>query len=150
MKAILVKVRSKVSVALLIFATAACAGESANDKLTELRRLPTGERQLAYHQLSEQEKVDLFFQANRRHPPYSGLNDVISLEGKEFLLRLRAELDERGGVPEVLSFLNIAQDVKTRGQLSHEDVDQLRIKGICHLAQSSNYCPTLEAELLAH
>lgn len=141
-------VPSKVSVALLIFATTACAAESANDKLAELRRLPTSERQLAYHQLSEQEKVDLFFQANRRHPPYSGLNDAISLEGKDFLLRLRVELDERGGVPEVLSFLNIANDAKNQGQLSHEDVDQLRIKGICHLAQSSEYCPTLEAELL--
>jgi hypothetical protein len=69
---------------------------------------------------------------------------------KDFLVRLRDELDERGGVPEVLSFMSIAFDMKTRGLLSNGDIQDLRVGGICQLAEGSEYCPTLEAKLLAH
>lgn len=115
----------------------------------ELRQLPEGERTFAFNRLDEGEKVELFFQANRRHPPYSGLNNAFGKEGKGFLARLRSELDVRGGVPEVLSFMVIASDLKRQGELSSDDMQDLRINGICQLAKQSEYCPELEAKLLA-
>lgn len=142
--------RNKVFLALLMLAANACAGGPPSDKLVELRQLPEQERILIFHGLDEEAKIELFFQANRRHPPYTGLNDAIAGEGKGFLIRLREELDERGGVPEVLSFMSIAFDMKTRGLLSREDIQDLRIDGICQLAERSEYCPTLAAKLSAH
>lgn len=144
---ILVAARNKLCLALLVLATNACAN-GQSDKLAQLRQLPDRERVFAFHELDDQTKVELFFLANRRHPPYSGLHDGIAREGKDFLVRLRQELDDRGGVPEVLAFLNIAADMKRRGKLSHEDIQELRIDGICQLAKPSEYCPALEAKLL--
>lgn len=115
----------------------------------EFRRLSEDERMISFSQLDEGEKVELFFQANRRHPPYSGLDDAFGNEGKDFLFRLRSELDARGGVPEVLSFMVITSELKRRGELSISDVHDLRINGICKLAKQSEYCPELEAKLLA-
>lgn len=134
---------------LMLLAVNACASEPSGGKLMELRQLPEGERTLAFSRLNEGEKVELFFQANRRHPPYSGLNNAFGKEGKDFLARLRSELDVRGGVPEVLSFMVIASDLKRRGELSSDDMPSLRINGICQLAKQSEYCPELEAKLLA-
>lgn len=142
--------RNKLSLALLMLATNACAGTPPSDKLVELRQLPEQERVHAFHELDEGAKIELFFQANRRHPPYAGLNAAIAEESKEFLLRLRGELDERAGVPEVLSFLSIAFDMKSRGILTREDIQDLRVGSICQLAERSEYCPTLVAKLLAH
>lgn len=132
----------------MLLAVNACASEPLGEKLMELRQLPEGERALALSRLEEGEKVELFFQSNRRHPPYGGLNDAFENEGKDFLARLRSELDVRGGVPEVLSFMVIASDLKRRGELSNDDMQDLRINGICQLAKQSQYCPELEAKLL--
>mgnify|MGYP001174274608 CR=1 FL=1 len=141
--------RNNAFLVLMLLAVNACASEPSGGKLMELRQLPEGERTLAFSRLDEGEKVELFFQANRRHPPYSGLNDAFGKEGKDFLARLRGELDVRGGVPEVLSFMVIASDLKRRGELSSGDMQGLRINGICQLAKQSEYCPELEAKLLA-
>lgn len=140
--------RNNAFAVLMLLAVNACASEPSGGKLMELRQLPGGERTLAFSRLDEGEKVELFFQANRRHPPYSGLNDAFGKEGKDFLARLRGELDVRGGVPEVLSFMVIASDLKRRGELSSGDMLNLRINGICQLAKQSEYCPELEAKLL--
>ncbi len=140
--------RNNFFLVLMLFAVNACASEPSGGKLMELRQLPESERAIAFSRLNEGEKVELFFQANRRHPPYSGLNDAFGKEGKDFLARIRGELDARGGVPEVLSFMLIASDLKRRGELSSADMQGLRISGICQLAKQSKYCPELEAQLL--
>jgi len=132
----------------MLLAVNACASEPPGEKLMELRQLPESQRALAFSRLDEQERVELFFQANRRHPPYSGLNDAFGKEGKDFLTRLHGELDVRGGVPGVLSFMVIVSDLKHRGKLSSGDLQDLRINGICKLAKQSQYCPELEAKLL--
>jgi hypothetical protein len=138
-----------VTFVLWLLAASACASGPVGDKLAELRQLPEQQRISVFHKLNEEEKIELFFKANRRHPPYTGLNDAVAKEGKFFLIRLRGKLDSRGGVPEVLSFMSIVFDMKNRGMLSHEDVRDLHIEGICELAKPSKYCPTLEAKLLA-
>lgn len=141
-------VRNSAFFLLMLLAVNACANEPSGRELLELRQLPESERALAFSRLNNGEKVELFFQANRRHPPYSGLNDAFGKEGKDFLTRLREELDVRGGVPEVLSFMVIVSDLKLQGKLSSGDLQDLRINGICKLAKQSQYCPELEAELL--
>lgn len=127
----------------------AYAGDNAGGKLLEIRQLPSNEMELAFSKLDYKEKIELFFEANRRHPPYSGLNDAFGKEGKPFLVSLRRELDSRGGVPEVLSFLVILSKLKHQGDLSSKDMGELRVKGICQLAHQSQYCPELESKLLA-
>lgn len=145
---ILVAARNNAFLVLMLLAINACASESSGGTLSELRKLPGNERVLAFSRLDEGKKVDLFFQANQRRPPYSGLNDAFGKEGKEFLVRIRSELDVRGGVPEVLSFMVIASGLKHRGELSSSDMQSLRINGICQLAKQSQYCPELEKKLL--
>lgn len=144
----LVTAPNKLILAISMLAASACAGGPPSDKLVELRRMPERERVLVFRGLDDEAKIELFFQASRRHPPYSGLNDAIAGEGEGFLMVLREELDSRGGVPEVLSFMSIALDMKTRGLLSREDIQGLRIAGICELAEPSQYCPKLAAKLL--
>lgn len=141
-------VRNKTLLILSLLAFNAYAAELGGMTLAELRRLPEGERELAFHRQDENTKLELFFEANRRHPPYAGLNDAIEKESREFLIRIRDNLDVRGGVPEVLSFMGIVFDMKNRGLLSSSDMQVLRISGICHLAKQSKYCPELEAKLL--
>lgn len=142
-------VRNSAFLVLLLLVVNACASEPSRGKLVELRQLPEVERMLAFSRLDEGEKIELFFQANRRHPPYAGLNGAFGKGGKDFLVRLRGELDERGGVPEVLSFLVIVSDLKRRDELSSRDMQDLRISGICQLAKAeTEYCPELEAKLL--
>jgi hypothetical protein len=126
-----------------------CAAGTASEELRNLRLLSSSERIYQFHRLGEGEKVDLFFQAAQRHPPYTGLDDAIENEGKMFLVILRRKLDERGGVPEVLSFMGIILDMKNHNLLSHSDIEDLRILGICRLAQRSKYCPELEAKILS-
>lgn len=141
--------RNKALLVFLLLAFNAHAGEPHKITLEELRQLPDGAREAAFSQQDETAKVELFFQANRRHPPYTGLDDAIEKEGKGFLALLRNELDARGGVPEVLSFMGIVFDMKKHRLLSSSDIQALRINGICHLAKLSKYCPELEAKLLA-
>lgn len=133
---------------LLLLAASACPSEPSGERLEDLRRLPESERALAFSQLDEEEKLELFFQASRVHPPYDGLNDAFGMAGQSFLIRLRGELDERGGVPDVLSFMGVALHLKKRGVLTSTDLEDLRISGICQLAKSSAYCPELAAKLL--
>lgn len=142
--------RNKLFIALLLLTTNACAGGPPSATLVELRQLPEQERVRIFHGLDSETRIGLFFEANRRHPPYTGLNGAVAGENKDFLIRLREELDVRGGVPEVLSFMSIAFDMKTRGLLSNDDIYDLRVDGICELAERSEYCPALEAKLLAH
>lgn len=140
--------RSNVFLAFMLLAVNGCASNLPKTELMELRQLPEHERVLAFSRLNEGEKIELFFQANRRHPPYSGLNNAFGGEGKEFLTRLRGELDARGGVPEVLSFMVIVSDLRHRGELSNGDLQDLRLSSICKLAKQSQYCPELEAKIL--
>lgn len=128
---------------------ASCIASPGPDHISEYRQLTEENRIRAFHQLDDKAKVDLFFEANRRHPPYSGLNSAIAEEGVSFLAMLRDEIDKRGGVPEVLSFMSIAFDMKVRGALTQKELHELRIAGICQLAEESEYCPTLEARILA-
>lgn len=141
--------RNNIFAVLILLAINACASAPSVGKLMELRQLPESERMIAFSQLSEEGKVELFFQANRRHPPYTGLNDAFGEDGKALLMRIREELDKRGGVPEVLSFMGIVFDLKNQNVLSSGDISDLRVKGICRLAKQSQYCPELEAKLLA-
>lgn len=141
--------RSKLLIAFLLLTTNACAGGASGEEFLELRQLPAQERIRVFNDLDQETKIELFFEANRRHPPYTGLNSAFAGENKDFLIRLREELNVRGGVPEVLSFMSIALDMKTRGLLSNDDIYDLRVDGICQLAERSEYCATLEAKLLA-
>jgi hypothetical protein len=149
-EAILVDARSKAIFVLVLLAANACASTPYSEKLAELRHLPEEQRLLVFRELDGEEKIALFFQANRRHPPYTGLNHALAGEGKDFIIRLRVELGEHGGVPDVLSFMSIALEMKSGGLLSREDVQALRIQGICQLAEQSEYCPRLAAKLSAH
>jgi hypothetical protein len=117
--------------------------------LGELRRLPPETRESVFQELNESEKIELFFEANKRHPPYTQLNDSFGTQGVEFLIKLRSEIDLQGGVPEVLSFLGMVLRLKVRGELSSADTEALRIEGICELAERSQYCSELEARVLA-
>lgn len=143
--------RNKVFFMTLILASSACVplGEQSSDTLIELRRLPELERKLTFHQLDNKTKIELFFQSSRIHPPYTGLDNAIAEENKIFRMKLRDELDRRGGVPEVLSFMGIVFDMKNRDKLSHDEIQEMRIDGICQLAIRSNYCPGLEAKILS-
>lgn len=137
------------AVVVAVLAANACAFEPPSAQLQSLRQMPADERAQAFARLGDEDKVDLFFQANRRHPPYTGLNNSFSEGGKLLLAQVRSELDVRGGTPEVLSFMNIVADTKRRGNLSSADVRDLRVEGICKLAKQSQYCPELEAQLLS-
>lgn len=141
-------VRTKLFSLLLIFSATACAHESGG-QLQELRRLPEQERIKVFNSLDRRTQLELFFLANQRHPPYSGLNTAVANENKALIFELRDELDARGGVPEVLSFLNIVSRMKIEGRLSHDDLDKLRIADICKLAEASDYCPILAAKIQA-
>lgn len=142
--------RNSSALVLLLLAANACAGVPPGGKLGELRQMSEHERVRAFHDLDRGTKVELFFEANRRRPPYFGLNTAISEEGNGFLVRLREEIDRRGGVPEVLSFMSIVFDMKARGLLTKNDIQELRVDGICRLAKQSEYCSTLEAKILAN
>jgi hypothetical protein len=137
---------------LLLFfvATTASGMELPAGRLAELRQLSEKEREFAFQKLDEKTKVDLFFEANRRHPPYTGLDYSIERGGLDLLMTIRRELEGRGGVPEVLSFMGIVYDMKNHGHMSLEDIRRLEIKGLCgRLAEKSEYCPKLEAKILS-
>jgi len=144
-----VAARNDAFLVVMVLLINACVSSPYAGDLVHLRQLPKHERVLAFNRLEPGKKIELFFQANRRHPPYSGLNTAFGREGKGFLMRLRGELDERGGVPEVLSFMVIVSDLKRQNDLSSGDLQDLRIRGICQIAKAeTEYCPELETKLL--
>lgn len=132
----------------LLFLITACATDLSGRRFLEMRSLPKEKMALAFDRLSDDQKIEMFFQAKRRHPPYGGLDNDVGRQGKDFLVHLRGDLDARGGMPEVLSFMGIVLSLKRQGVLSVADMSDLRINGTCALASGSQYCPVLEEKLL--
>lgn len=133
----------------MLFMVVSCSVDSPKKRFLEMRQLPKREMKLAFDRLNDNEKIEIFFQSRRRHPPYRGMDNEIRDQGKDFLVRLRNEIDVRGGMVEVLSFMGFVLDLKRRGSLSTADMKDLRIDSICDLARSSQYCYVVQDELLA-
>lgn len=122
--------------------------ESLDQIFVRLRALPSSERSAEFNKLTADEKTELFFISNGRHPPYSGLDQAIAEQGVGFLSRLRSELANRGGTPEVLDFLGIVNRMKRDAALTARDMNDLNLHEICRRAPMSNYCPVLLNEIL--
>lgn len=131
----------------ILFWTGAYA-ESLDQIFASLRALPSSERIVAFDKRTFDEKKELFFVSNERHPPYSGLDQAIAEQGVGFLSRLRSELINRGGTPEVLDFLGIVNRMKRDMTLTYQDINNLNLNEICRRASRSNYCPVLLNEIL--
>ncbi len=127
---------------LLTLAPLACARDPIT-LLQEIRHLPETAMHDKFSQLSLNDKRALFFAANRRHPPYSGLHGEMAQAEVAFFVSVRADIDTRGGVPEVLSYLNILQIAAQSRLFQPEDVAAFRIDSVCELAKASDYCPKL-------
>lgn len=136
------------AISCMLVASMSIHAESIDQTFTRLREMSDSRRIAEFHKLDIDSKKHLFFIANAKHPPYSGLDSAMIHEGSPFLLQLRADLQKKGGTPEVLSFLGIAMEEKRHGSLMPEDIDQMDLGNVCALAPKSNYCPTLLGELL--
>jgi hypothetical protein len=140
-----VLIRSLLLLALLSTATLA---EPVDQIFRRLRALPSPVRVAEFSKLTADERRELFFVSNGRHPPYSGLDLAIAQQGAGFISQLRDELRERGGTPEVLDFLSIVKQMKRSATLTTQDIENLKLAGICIRASRSNYCPVLLDEIL--
>ena len=132
---------------LIVFWTGAYA-ESLDQIFARLRALPSSERIVEFDKLTFDEKTELFFVSNERRPPYSGFDQAIAQQGVGFLSRLRSELINRGGTPEILDFLGIVNRMNRDTTLTSQDINNLNLNEICRRASRSNYCPVLLNEIL--
>jgi hypothetical protein len=121
---------------------------SADQDFIRLRSLSDAMRVVEFGKLDRHEKIELFFIANRRRPPYSGFDVAIAQEDVTFISQLRIILDNKGGTPEVLDYLSIVAQMKRSNKLVDKDIKSLKLDEICSLAPRSNYCPVLLNEIL--
>jgi hypothetical protein len=144
-----VSASSKLACLVMLCATTACASGQPSSRFEEVRALQEPERTAAFHRLDDAEKLELFFAAAQRHPPYRGLTDAFAAEGGTYLVRVREAIDARGGAPEVLAFLGVAEVAARNGTIARDHVAGLRLATVCERATSSSFCPELRDRVVA-
>ena len=131
-----------------IFLSTGVFAETMEDTLMRLRALPEEIRIEEFGKLEDKSKEDLFFLANQRHPPYTGLVSALAQQDIAFLSSLRSELVYRHEVQDVLAFLLILHHKKSEGMLSRNEVKLLKLNDFCSLALQSKYCPELLSKVV--
>lgn len=82
--------------------------------------------------LSADEKSNVFFGAMKVHPPALSIEDELAEQDVAYLLRLKAEIEHRGGSYEAYSFITAVAKKQRAGQLTPEQVDAMTLDKFCH------------------
>lgn len=133
-------------VAMLFFGNA--QAESLKEAFFRIRELPDAERILEFKKLSNEEKLEIFFLANQRMPPYLGFFDAMAHENVEFLSKLRDALDTRARRTGAgLSYVSTVRLAQRRGTIAQGDLEKLRLGNICTLSVGTECCLVLVTEI---
>ena len=129
----------KFAATVLLCVVSACTStDHSTDQFAKLRALDGASRSAACLALSNEEKINLFFEAQQRHHEYFGFDDCFASSSPAFISALRSEIVTRGTVESARHYIIVIAVARRQGSASLAQVENLELPMLCKVVANES------------
>lgn len=122
----------EIALAALLCAPSACtSADRGSDGFVELRALDDASRNSACLALSDEKKIELFFEAQQRHHEYFGFDQCFASSSTAFMAALKSEIVKRGTVESARHYIMVLGISRQQGKTSSEEIKAMELAQLC-------------------
>ncbi|TDK23152.1 hypothetical protein E2F46_12385 [Luteimonas aestuarii] len=122
----------EIALAALLCTPSACtSADRGSDAFVKLRGLDDASRNSTCLTLPDEEKIELFFEAQQRHHEYFGFDRCFASSSPAFLADLKSEIVKRGTVESVRHYIIVLAISQQKGNTSSDEIRAMELPKLC-------------------
>ncbi|QIL19641.1 hypothetical protein [Thermomonas sp. HDW16] len=118
-------------VALLCAPSACTSADRGSDGFVKLRALDDTSRNSECLALSNEKKIELFFEAQQRHHEYFGFDQCFASSPTTFMDALKSEIVKRGTVESARHYIMVIAISQQQGRTSNAEIKAMELPQLC-------------------
>lgn len=122
----------KIALVALFCAPSACtSADRGSDGFAKLRALDDASRNSACLALSNEKKIELFFESQQRHHEYFGFDQCFASSSAAFMAALKSEIAKRGTVESARHYIMVLANAQQQGKASNAEIKAMELPQLC-------------------
>ena len=123
--------RKIILVALICASTACTSADRGSGSFAKLKALDDASRNSACLTLTNESKIELFFEAQKRHHEYFGFDQCFASSPTTFLTTLKSEILKRGTVEGATHYIMVLRLSQQQGKTSGVEIKAMELTNLC-------------------